>query len=114
MYTSVPSSPYLEQKPSPISNQPLKDTVNSSLLQAAAKKKYYIYSLHSFIPALPTPRPLKSRQLSSSSQVSLSMAPWTSILGKLSGSRPPDFGIWGCAVCTGIHEILLKHIYTGI
>ena len=46
--TSAPSTPHLEPKPSPISNQPLIDTTNSSLLTKVNT------TLHSFIPALPT------------------------------------------------------------
>src|SRR6218665_1414004 len=46
--TSAPSTPHLEPKPSPISNQPLIDTINSSLLPNRNTP------LHSFIPALPT------------------------------------------------------------
>src|SRR6218665_2991594 len=46
--TTAPSTPHLDLKPSPISNQPLIDTINSSLLLNKNT------TLHSFIPALPT------------------------------------------------------------
>src|SRR6218665_1742893 len=46
--TSAPSTSYLEPKPSPISNQPLIDTINLSLLPNRNT------TLHSFTPALPT------------------------------------------------------------
>src|SRR6218665_719911 len=48
MYTSAPSTPHLEPKPSLISNQPLIDTINLSLLPNRNT------TLHSFTPALPT------------------------------------------------------------
>src|SRR6218665_893267 len=48
MYTSAPSNPHLEPKPSPISNQPLIDTINLSLLPSRNT------TLHSFTSALPT------------------------------------------------------------
>src|SRR6218665_1329788 len=48
MYTSEASTPHLEPKPSPISNQPLMDTINLSLLPSRNT------TLHSFIPALQT------------------------------------------------------------
>src|SRR6218665_3376004 len=52
MYTSAPSTPHLEPKPSPISNQPPIDTINLSLPPSRNT------TLHSFTPALPTPRHL--------------------------------------------------------
>src|SRR6218665_3862793 len=67
--TSAPSTPsHLELKPSPISNQPLTDTINLSLLPNRNT------TLHSFIPALnfQPSTPLESSQLSSSLQISLS------------------------------------------
>src|SRR6218665_1570307 len=48
MYTSAPLTLHLEPKPSPISNQPLIDTINLSLLPSRNT------TLHSFTPALPT------------------------------------------------------------
>src|SRR6218665_2997664 len=48
MFTSAPSTPHLEPKPSPISNKPLIDTINLSLLPSRNT------TLHSFTPALPT------------------------------------------------------------
>src|SRR6218665_3694929 len=47
VFTSEPSTPHLDPKPSPISNQPLKDTINLSLLPSLNT------TLHSFTPALP-------------------------------------------------------------
>src|SRR6218665_2695203 len=43
MFTSAPSTPRLEPKPSPISNQPLTDTINF----IAAEQKYYSSLIHS-------------------------------------------------------------------
>src|SRR6218665_85155 len=50
MFTSAPSTPHLEPKPSPISNQPPihVDTIYLSLLPSRNT------TLHSFTPALPT------------------------------------------------------------
>src|SRR6218665_3507614 len=48
MSKSAPSTPHLEPKPSPISNQPLTDTINLSLLPNRNT------TLHLFIPVLPT------------------------------------------------------------
>src|SRR6218665_1123914 len=48
MFTSAPSTPHLEPKPSPISNQPLIDTINLSLLPSRNT------TLLSFTPVLPT------------------------------------------------------------
>src|SRR6218665_3190687 len=47
MFTSAPSTPHLEPKPSPISNQPPIDTMNLSLLPSRNT------TLLSFTPALP-------------------------------------------------------------
>src|SRR6218665_1837242 len=68
MFTSAPLTPNLEPKPSPISNQPLIDTINLSLLPS---RKYYSSLIHSS-SSNPRSTPLESSQLSSSSQVSLS------------------------------------------
>src|SRR6218665_3113308 len=46
--TSAPLKSHLEPKPSPISNQPLIDTINLALLRSRNT------TLHSFTPALPT------------------------------------------------------------
>src|SRR6218665_2209490 len=46
--TSAPTTPHLEPKPAPTSNQPLIDTINLSLLPSRNT------TLHSFTPALPT------------------------------------------------------------
>src|SRR6218665_2310975 len=48
MFTSAPSTPHLEPKPSPISNQPPINTINLSLLPSRNT------TLLSFTPALPT------------------------------------------------------------
>src|SRR6218665_973349 len=48
MFTSAPTTPHLEPKPSPISNQPPIDTINLSLLPSRNT------TLHSYTPALPT------------------------------------------------------------
>src|SRR6218665_3782592 len=48
MFTSAPSTPHLEPKPSPISNQPIIDIINLSLRPSRNT------TLHSFTPALPT------------------------------------------------------------
>src|SRR6218665_2841159 len=48
MFTSAPSTPHLDPKPSPISNHPPIDTINLSLLTSRNT------TLLSFSPALPT------------------------------------------------------------
>src|SRR6218665_9492 len=48
MFTHAPSTPHLEPKSSPISNQPLIDILNLSLLPSRNT------TLHSLTPALPT------------------------------------------------------------
>src|SRR6218665_1265150 len=47
MFTSAPSTPHLEPKPSPISNQPPIDTINLSLLPSRNTTTTYSSLIHS-------------------------------------------------------------------
>src|SRR6218665_471797 len=73
MFTSAPSTPHLEPKPSPISNKPPIDTINLSLLPSRNT------TLLSFTPPLST-LDIFGEQFSSSSQISLSTPYLHSIL----------------------------------